>query len=54
VKYKINERATHSKSKKVGDISGRTNELKEGYQPRTISAKDEKGDLLAYSQQHFE
>jgi hypothetical protein len=50
LKDKINELATNSKNKDIRDLYRGINEFKRGYQPRNNLVKDEKGDLLADSQ----
>jgi hypothetical protein len=49
MKDKINELATISKNKNVGDLHGGINSFKKGYHPRNNLVKDENGDLLADS-----
>jgi hypothetical protein len=49
MKDKINELATNSKNKNIGDLYRGINEFKRGYQPRSNLVKDENGDLLADS-----
>jgi hypothetical protein len=46
---RINELATNSKNKKIGELCRRIDEFKRGYQPRSNLAKDENGALLADS-----
>jgi hypothetical protein len=45
----MNELAMNSKNKNIRDLYRGINEFKRGYQPRSIFAKDENGDLLADS-----
>ena len=47
LKAKIEELETNSKVNNVSDLYSVINDLKKGYQPRTIIVKDEKGDLFA-------
>jgi hypothetical protein len=47
LKDKINEFESSSKNKSIRDPYRGINEFKNGYQPRTNLAKDERGDLLA-------
>ena len=47
LKAKIEELETNSKVNNVRDLYRVINDLKKGYQPRTIIVKDEKGDLVA-------
>jgi hypothetical protein len=49
LKDKINELATDSKNKNIGNLYRGINEFKRGYQPRNNLVKDENGDLLANS-----
>jgi hypothetical protein len=46
---KINELATHSKNKNIGELHRGVNVFKKGYKPITSLAKHENGDLLADS-----
>jgi hypothetical protein len=43
---KINEPATHSKSKNIRDLCGGIHEFKKGYQPRSNIVKEKNSDLL--------
>jgi hypothetical protein len=52
MKDKIDELAMNSKNKNIRDPYRGINEFKKGYKPRSNFVKDEKGDLLADSQQH--
>jgi hypothetical protein len=45
----MNELATNSKNKNIGDLYRGINGFKKGYQPRNNIKKDENGDLLADS-----
>ena len=47
LKAKIEELETNSKIKNIRDLYRGINDFKNGYQPRTIRVKDEKGDLVA-------
>jgi uncharacterized protein YdcH (DUF465 family) len=49
LKDEINELATNSKNKNIGDLYRRINEFKRGYQPRNNLVKGENNDLLADS-----
>jgi hypothetical protein len=49
LKPKIEELETKNKINNIGDLYRGTNDVKEGYQPRTRIVKDEKGDLVADS-----
>jgi len=49
LKGKIEELETNSKINNVRDLYWGINDFKKGYQPRTITVKDEKGDLVADS-----
>jgi len=46
---KIEELETNSKINNIGDLYRGINDFNNGYQPRTIIVKDEKGDLVADS-----
>jgi hypothetical protein len=46
LKAKFEELETNCKTKDVGDLSRGSSDLKKGYQPRTDTVKDEKGDLF--------
>jgi hypothetical protein len=50
LKDKINELATSSKNKNIGDLYRVINEFNRGYQPRSNLVKGVNGDLLADSQ----
>jgi len=43
----LEELETNSKIKNIRDLYRGINDFKNGYQPRTIRVKDEKGDLVA-------
>jgi hypothetical protein len=45
MKDKVNELATNSKNKNIGDLYRGINEFKRGYQPKNNLGKDENGDL---------
>jgi hypothetical protein len=47
LKDSINELATNSKNKNIGDLYIRANKCKKGYQPITPSVTEKKGDLHA-------
>ena len=47
LKAKIYELETNSKIKNITDLYRGSNDFKRGYQPKTNTAKDEKGDLVA-------
>ena len=47
LKAKIEEIETNSKIKNISDLYRGINEFKKGYQPRTNTVKDEKGDTVA-------
>ena len=47
LKAKIEELEPNNKVNNVRDLYRGINDLKKGYQPRTIKAKDEKGELVA-------
>src|SRR5215471_13371858 len=47
LKAKIQELETNSKINNIRDLYRGINYSKKGYQPRTITVKDEKGDLVA-------
>jgi len=47
LKAKIEELETNSKINNIRDLHGGINDVKKGYQPRTIIVKDEEGDLVA-------
>ena len=47
LKSKIDELEIKSKINKIRDLYRGINDFKNGYQPRTIIVKDEKGDLVA-------
>ena len=47
MKVKIEEFETNSKINNVRDLYRGINDFKKGYQPRTTTVKDEKGDLVA-------
>ena len=49
LKAKINEPETNSKNKNIRELHTRISDFKKGYQPRTNTVKDEKGDLVADS-----
>jgi hypothetical protein len=49
LKDKINELATNSKNKNIGDLKRGINEFTRGYHLRSNLVKDENGDLLADS-----
>jgi hypothetical protein len=49
LKAKTNELETNIKNKNIRDLYSGNNNLKKGYQPRTNTVKDEKGDLVADS-----
>jgi len=49
LKAKIEELETNSKISNVRDLYRGINDIKKGYQPRTIIVKDEKGDLVTDS-----
>jgi hypothetical protein len=49
LKERINELATHSKNKNIGDLYRGINEYKKGYQLRSNLVRDQNGDLLAES-----
>jgi hypothetical protein len=49
LKAKIGELETNSKINNVRDLYRGINDFRNGYQPRTIILKDEKGDVVAYS-----
>jgi len=53
LKAKIEELETKSKIKNIRDLYRGISNFKKGYQPRTNIVKDEKGDLVAHSPQHF-
>jgi hypothetical protein len=46
LKDKINELESNSKNKNIRDLYRGINEFKKGYQPRTNSVKDERGNPL--------
>jgi hypothetical protein len=48
------EFATNSRNKNIRDLYRGINKFKKGYQPRSNLVKDENGDLLADTPQHFE
>jgi len=50
LKAKIEELETNSKINNIRDLYRGINDFKKGYQPRTITVNDEKGDLVADSQ----
>jgi hypothetical protein len=47
MKDKINELESNRKNKNIRGLYRGINEFKKGYQPRTNSVKDKRGDLLA-------
>jgi hypothetical protein len=47
LKAKIQELESNSKINNVRDLYRGINDLRKGYQPRTIIVKDEKGDVVA-------
>jgi hypothetical protein len=47
LKAKIEELETNRRINNVRDLYSGINDFKEGYQPRTVIVKDEKGDLVA-------
>jgi hypothetical protein len=47
LKAKINNLEINSKNKNIRELYRGISDFKEGYQPRTIIVKDEKGDLVA-------
>ena len=47
LKAKFGEPETNSKVNHVRDLYRGINDFKKGYQPRTITVKDEKGELVA-------
>jgi hypothetical protein len=49
LKGKINDLATNSKNRNIGDLYRGINEFKRSYQPRSNLVKDENNDLLADS-----
>ena len=49
LKVKFEELESNSKINKVRDLYRGINDFKKGYQPRTTTVKDEKGDLVADS-----
>ena len=49
LKGKNEELETNSKMKNIRDLYRDNNDFKKGYQPRTNTVKDEKGDLFADS-----
>jgi len=49
LKAKIEELETNSNINNIRDLYRGINDFKKGYQLRTITVKDEKGDLVAYS-----
>ena len=49
LKVKIEGLETNSKINNINDLYRGINDFKKGYQPRTITVKDEKGDLFADS-----
>jgi len=49
LKAKIEKLETNNKIKNIRDLYGGTSDFKKGYQPRTNTAKDDKGDLVADS-----
>jgi hypothetical protein len=44
---KINELESNNKNKNIRDLYSGINKFKKGYEPRTNSVKDERGDLVA-------
>ena len=49
MKVKVEELETNSKINNVRDLYRGINDFTKGYQPRTTTVKDEKGDLVADS-----
>ena len=49
LRTKIEELETSSKFNNIRDLYRGINDMKKGYQPRTMIVKDEKGDLVADS-----
>ena len=49
LKAKTDELETNSKINNIRELYKGTNDFKRGYQPRTNTVKDEKGDLVTYS-----
>jgi hypothetical protein len=49
LKAKIEELETNSKIKNISDLYRAIRYFKKGYQPRTNTVKNEKGDLIANS-----
>ena len=49
MRAKIEELETNSKINNIRDLYRGINDMKKGYQPRTKTVKDEKGDLVADS-----
>ena len=47
MKAKIEEVDTNSKIKNIRDLYRGINDIKKGYQPRTYTVKDDKGDLFS-------
>ena len=48
LKAKIEELESNSKINNIRDLYRGINDFKKGYQPRTFTVKDEKGDLVAH------
>jgi hypothetical protein len=53
LKGRINELAVNSRNKNIRVLYRGINYFKRGYQHRSNLVKDENGDLLAHSPQHF-